>query len=184
MLCSMTLNGLVRRMRPLAFDIGDEFDVVTISFDPNETPGLAAAKKDVYVNDYGRVGAASGWHFLTGSADSIAGLTEAVGYRYQWDEYTKQWAHVSAIMVLTPDGRVSQYLYGIEFSSRDLRLSLVQASQNKIGTLVDRILLYCYQYNPHTGRYGVVIMNTVRLASVATVLALAAFIILNRRREA
>ena len=184
MLCSMTLNGLVRSMRPLAFDIGDEFEVITISFDPNETPGLAAAKKDVYVNDYGRAGAASGWHFLTGSADSIARLTEAVGYRYQWDEYTKQWAHVSAIMVLTPDGRVSQYLYGIEFSSRDLRLSLVQASRNKIGTLVDRILLYCYQYNPHTGRYGVVIMNTVRLASVATVLALAAFIILNRRREA
>ena len=184
MLCSMTLNGLVRSMRPLAFDIGDEFEVITISFDPNETPGLAAAKKDVYVNDYGRAGAASGWHFLTGSADSIARLTEAVGYRYQWDQYTKQWAHVSAMMVLTPDGRVSQYLYGIEFSSRDLRLSLVQASQNKIGTLVDRILLYCYQYNPHTGRYGVVIMNTVRLASVATVLALAAFIILNRRREA
>jgi len=184
MLCSMTLNGLVKGMRPLTFNIGRDFDVVTISFDPNETPQLAAAKKDVYVKDYGRPGAASGWHFLTGSVDSIQRLTDAVGYRYKWDASTKQWAHVSAIILLTPDGRVSQYLYGIEFSARDLRLSLVQASQNKIGTLVDRILLYCYHYNPTTGKYGFVIMNTVRVASLATVFALAAFIILSRRREA
>ncbi len=184
MLCSLTLNGLVKSMRPLAFNIGDDFEVVTISFDPSEQPSLAAAKKNVYVKDYGRPGAAAGWHFLTGSRDSIEHLTEAVGYRYKWDQQTKQWAHVSAIMVLTPDGRVSQYLYGIEFSSRDLRLSLVQASQNKIGTLVDRILLYCYHYNPDTGKYGLVIMNMVRLTSLATVLALAAFIILSRRREA
>jgi protein SCO1/2 len=184
MLCSMTLNGLVKSMRPLALGIGDEFEVVTISFDPNEKPGLAAANKDVYVKDYGRAGAASGWHFLTGPADSIERLTEAAGYRYQWDEYTKQWAHVSAIIVLTRDGRIAQYLYGIEFSPRDLRLSLVQASEGKIGTLADRILLYCYQYNPDTGRYGFVIMNTVRVASLAMVLALAAFIILSRRREA
>jgi protein SCO1 len=184
MLCSMTLNGLVKSMRPLAFNIGDDFEVVTISFDPNEKHDLAAAKKDVYVKDYGRAGAEKGWHFLTGSADSIERLTQAVGYRYQWDKYTKQWAHVSAIVILTPDGRVSQYLYGIEFSSRDLRLSLVQASQNRIGTLVDRILLYCYHYNPETGKYGIVIMNTVRIASLATVVALAAFIVFSRRREA
>ena len=182
MLCSMTLNGLVKSFRPLAFQVGREFDVLTISFDPNEKPELAAAKKDVYVKEYGR--AAPGWHFLTGSIDSIRRLTDAVGYRYQWDNYTKQWAHVSAIMVLTPDGRVSQYLYGIEFSSRDLRLSLVQASQNKIGTLVDRVLLFCYHYNPETGKYGLVIMNTIRVAGISTVLALAAFIVLNRRREA
>ena len=183
MLCSMTLNGLVKSLRPLAFTIGNEFEVVTVSFDPNEKPELAAAKKDVYVSDYGRASAASGWHFLTGSADSIHRLTGAVGYRYKRDEYTKQWAHVSAILILTPDGRVSQYLYGIEFSGRDLRLSLVQASQNKIGTLVDRVLLYCYHYNPETGRYGLVIMNTVRLASLATVVALAFFITISRRRE-
>jgi protein SCO1 len=183
MLCSMTLNGLVKSMRPLAFNVGDEFDVITISFDPNETPALAAAKKGVYVQDYGRSSAASGWHFLTGSADSIRRLTDAVGYRYQWDQYTRQWAHVSAIMVLTPDGRVSQYLYGIEFSSRDLRLSLVQAGKNEIGNLVDRILLYCYHYNPDTGKYGLAIMNTVRIASAATVLGLALFIIMSRRRE-
>jgi protein SCO1/2 len=183
MLCSMTLNGLVKSLRPLSFDVGREFEVVTVSIDPRETSGLAAAKKDVYVKDYGRDGARSGWHFLTGSADSIRQLTDAVGYRYKWDPYTKQWAHVSAIVVLTPDGRVSQYLYGIEFSSRDLRLSLVQASMNRIGTVVDRILLYCYHYVPETGKYGLVIMNTVRLASLATVLALATFIVLSRRRE-
>lgn len=183
MLCSMTLNGLVKSLRPLTFTIGKEFEVVTVSFDPSEKPDLAAAKKSVYVQDYGRPGAGSGWHFLTGSADSIHRLTEAVGYRYQWDEYTKQWAHVSAILVLTPEGKVSQYLYGIEFSARDVRLSLIQASQNKIGTLVDRVLLYCYHYNPETGRYGLVIMNMVRMASLATVAALALFIAISVRRE-
>jgi protein SCO1/2 len=183
MLCSMTLNGLVKSFRPLSFTVGNEFEVLTVSFDANEKPDLAAAKKSGYVKDYGRPGAASGWHFLTGSADSIHRLTEAVGYRYKWDEYTKQWAHVSAILVLTPDGRVSQYLYGIEFSARDVRLSLVQASQNKIGTIIDRALLYCYHYNPETGRYGLVIMNTVRLAGLATVAALALFIAVNVRRE-
>jgi protein SCO1/2 len=183
MLCSLTLNGLVKSMRPLTFNIGDEYEVVTVSFDSNEKPELAAGKKSVYIKDYGRPGAAAGWHFLTGSPDSIDRLTDAVGYRYKWDETTKQWAHVSAIMVLTPDGRVSQYLYGIEFSARDLRLSLIQASQNKMGTLVDRILLYCYHYNPDTGKYGLVIMSMVRLASLGAVLALAAFVILNLRRE-
>jgi len=183
MLCSMTLNGLVKSLRPLTFTIGNEFEVVTLSFDPNEKPALAAAKKSVYVEDYGRPGARSGWHFLTGSEDSIHRLTESVGYRYQWDEYTRQWAHVSAILVLTPDGRVSQYLYGIEFSARDVRLSLIQASQNKIGTLVDRVLLYCYHYNPETGRYGLVIMNTVRMASLAAVAVLALFIVISVRRE-
>jgi protein SCO1/2 len=184
MLCSMTLNGLVKSMRPLTFNIGDDFEVLTISFDPKEKPDLASAKKDVYVKDYGRARAAAGWHFLTGSEDSIRRLTDAVGYRYKWDDATRQWAHVSAIAVLTPEGRISQYLYGIEFSSRDLRLSLIQASQNKIGTLVDRILLYCYHYNPETGKYGFVVMTVVRLASIATVFGLAAFILLNRRRTA
>src|SRR5690242_13053096 len=111
MLCSMTLNGLVKAMRPLAFSVGQDFDVVTVSFDPNEKPLLAAAKKDVYVKDYSRPSAAAGWHFLTGSSQSIRQLTDAAGYRFKWDEYTKQWAHTSAIIVLTPDGRVSQYLF-------------------------------------------------------------------------
>ena len=184
MLCSMTLNGLVRSMRPLSMTIGDEFDVVTISFDPAEKPPLAEAKKALYVKDYGREGAAAGWHFLTGSADSIHRLTDAAGYRYQWDGYTKQWAHASAIMIVTADGRISQYLYGIEFSPRDLRLSLVQASENKIGSSSIASCLYCYRYDPGTGKYGLVIMNTVRVASVCTVLALIAFILVSRRREA
>ena len=184
MLCSMTLNGLVKSMRPLTFEPGADFDVVTVSFDPRETPQIAAAKKAAYVKDLDRSGAEKGWHFLTGSQDAIQQLTNSVGYRFKWDDQTEQWAHVSAIMVLTPDGRVSQYLYGIEFSPRDLRLSLVQASQNKIGTLVDRILLYCYHYEPETGKYGLVIMNAVRLAAIGTVCALAAFIIFSRRREA
>jgi protein SCO1/2 len=183
MLCSMTLNGLVKSLRPLAFNVGDEFQVVTISFDPREKSDLAAAKKNTYVTDYGRSGAQSGWHFLTGSQESIRQLTETVGYRYKWDEKTNQWAHASAIMILTADGRVSQYLYGIEFSSRDLRLSLIQASQNKVGTLVDRVLLYCYHYDPATGKYGFAIMNVVRVASLGTVLGLAAFIVFSRRRE-
>jgi protein SCO1 len=183
MLCSMTLNGLVKSLRPLSFTVGNEFEVVTVSFDPSEKPDLAAAKKSGYMKDYGRPGAGSGWHFLTGSADSIRRLTDAAGYRYKWDEYTKQWAHVSAILILTPDGRVSQYLYGIEFSAKDVRLSLVQASQNKIGTIIDRALLYCYHYNPDTGKYGLVIMNAVRLAGLATVAALALFIAINIRRE-
>ena len=184
MLCSMTLNGLVKSMRPLTFEPGADFDVVTVSFDPRETPQIAAAKKAAYVKDLDRRGAEKGWHFLTGSQDAIQQLTNSVGYRFKWDDQTEQWAHVSAIMVLTPDGRVSQYLYGIEFSPRDLRLSLVQASGNKIGTVVDQVLLYCYHYKPETGKYGLIIMNTVRLAGIATVCALAAFIIFSRRREA
>jgi len=184
MLCSMTLNGLVKAMRPLSFTAGNELEVLTISFDPSESSEVAAAKKATYIKDYGRPRAATGWHFLTSSPESIKRLTESVGYRYKWDGDTKQWAHVSAIMVLTPDGHVSQYLYGIEFSARDLRLSLIQASENKIGTLVDKFLLYCYHYNPDTGKYGLVIMSAVRIAGLMTVFALAAFILISRRREA
>jgi len=184
MLCSLTLNGLVKSMRLLTLNLGEDFHVVTLSFDPKEKPDLAAAKKKVYAGDYGRPAAASGWHFLTGSSDSIHRLADAVGYRFQWDDKTMQWAHASAIMILTPDGRVSQYLYGIEFSARDLRLSLVEASHNKIGTLVDRVLLFCYHYNPATGKYGFAVMTAVRLGGLATVLALASFIVISRRREA
>jgi protein SCO1/2 len=181
MLCSMTLNGLVKSFRPLSFDVGKDFDVLTVSFDPRDTPEGAQAKKQAYLRDYGRAGAGEGWHFLTGTPESIQRLTEAAGYRYKWDSYTNQWAHVSAIMVLTPERRFSQYLYGIEFSARDLRLSLVEASQNRIGSIVDRVLLFCYHYDPVTGRYGLVIMNVLRLAAGATVLALAGFIIRHRR---
>ncbi len=142
---------------------------------------MAAVRKSHYAGEYGRPGAASGWHFLTGSPESIRILADTVGYRYAWDGQTNQWAHVSAILVLTPEGRVSQYFYGIEFSARDLRLSLVEAGRHRIGTLVDRILLYCYHYNPTTGQYGLVIMNVLRAACALMVLAVAAFVVLNSR---
>lgn len=181
MLCSMTLNGLLKSLRAVPFDVGKDFEVVTVSFEPRDTPAIAAAKKRSYVEEYGRPGAERGWHFLTGNEDSIRSLTDAAGYRYKYDTHTRQWAHVSAILVVTPDGRVSQYLHGIEFSSRDLRLSLVQASQNRIGTVVDRVLLYCYHYDPATGKYGFVIMNVIRVAGALTVLLIAAFILKHRR---
>jgi protein SCO1 len=181
MLCSMTLNGLTEAMRALSFDAGKQFEVLTISFEPKDTPAIASAKKASYLKEYGRSGAASGWHFLTGSRESIKSLTNKVGYRYKWDPYTNQWAHVSAIMILTPQGRVSQYLYGLEFSARDVRLSLIEASQNKIGSIVDHIVLYCYHYDPATGKYGLVIMSVVRLAGFGTVFALALFVFKNRR---
>ena len=181
MLCSLTLNGVVKGLRPLKFSVGTEFDIITISFDPKETADLAASRKSHYVAEYGRPDAASGWHFLTGSSESIKNLTEAVGYRFVRDVHTQQWAHASAILVLTPEGRISQVLYGIEFSARDLRLSLIEASRYRIGTLVDRILLYCYHYDPETGKYGFVIMNILRAACFGTVLAVAAFVVLNRR---
>ena len=181
MLCSMTLNGLTKALRALSFDAGKEYDVLTISFEPKDTPAIARAKKASYIKEYNRPGAASGWHFLTGSPAAIESLTEAVGYRYKWEPYTKQWAHVSALVVLTPDGRASRYLYGIEFSARDLRLSLIEASQNKIGSLVDQIFLYCYHYDPTTGKYGFVIMNVLRIAGFGTAFALAAFVIRHRK---
>lgn len=183
MLCTMVLNGLVRSLRAVKLDAGDQFQVVVVSFDPGETPALAAAKKDAYVHQYGRAGAAEGWHFLTGEQVSIRRLTQAVGFRYTYDARSRQFAHASGIVVLTPSGKVSRYFYGIEYAARDLRLGLVEASANKIGTTIDQVLLFCYHYDPLTGKYGFVIMNFIRLAGLATVLALGGFIFLMLRRE-
>ncbi len=181
-LCPMTLNSLVQALRVLTFDAGKDFTVVAFSFDPNETPAMAAAAKAHYVRDYEREGAASGFHFLTGAPDSIRALTETLGFHYKWDG--TQWAHATAIMVATPQGKVDQYFYGLEYSARDLRLSLVQASEEKIGNIVDRVLLYCYRYDPATGKYGVVIIRTVRIFGVATALALFTFMFVMFRRDA
>src|SRR5207249_754820 len=183
MLCTLILNGLLRSLRVLPFDAGKEFNVVTVSFDPRETPGMAAKKKLAYMDEYRRPGAADGWHFLTGDEASIARLTDAVGFRYKYDPESQQWAHASAIMVLTPEGRLSRYFYGLEYSARDLRLSLVEAAANRIGSPADRVLLYCYHYDPTTGKYGIVIMNILRLAGLGTVLALGAFVTLMIYRE-
>jgi protein SCO1/2 len=183
MLCTLVLNGLLRSLRALQFDAGKEFNVVAVSFDPRNTPEMAALKRQVYIDEYRRPGAAGGWHFLTGKQESIERLTDAVGFRYKYDPESRQWAHASAIMVLTPEGRLSQYFYGIEYSARDLRLSLVEAAANRIGSPVDKVLLYCYHYDPATGKYGLVIMNVLRIAGLGTVLALGGFVTLMIHRE-
>ena len=176
MLCTQVLNGAVAAMKMLTFTIGDEYDVVTVSFNPKETPALAQTKKTTYVAKYGRPPATTGWHFLTGDQPAIAALADAVGFRYTFDPTTQQYVHASAIMVLTPQGRVSKYFYGIDYPPNDLRLGLIEASNGKIGTAVDQLLLYCYHYDPHTGKYSMMVLNVLRLAGVATVALIGGFI--------
>lgn len=183
MLCTQVLNGLLRSLQNLTLDVGRDFNVVTVSFDPREKPALAARKKELYVGLYSRPGGPTGWHFLTGDEPSIRNLTQAVGFRYAYDAESGQFAHATCIVVLTPEGRISRYLYGIEYPSRDLRLGLVEAAREKIGSPVDQILLFCYHYDPATGKYGLVILNVVRAAGLATVLALGTLIWIMFRRE-
>jgi len=178
MLCGEALAGLASAMRLIKFDVGNEFDVITVSFDPRETPEMAAAKKKDFVDRYGRASAAQGWHFLTGQQNSINALTKAVGFQYQYDPKTNQYAHATAIMVLTPQGRISRYFYGVDFPPKDLRMGLVEASENKIGNAVDAVLLYCYHYDPETGKYGAMIGNILRLAAAATILLLGGMILI------
>jgi protein SCO1/2 len=177
MLCGEVLSGLESALRVLKFDVGKEFDVLTVSFDPKETPEMAAAKKAEFLKRYGRDGAAKGWHFLTGPQASIDALTKAAGFDYEYDPKTGQFAHATAIMVLTPEGRIAQYYYGVEFAPKDLRLGLVQASQNKIGSVVDEVLLYCYHYNPDTGKYGAIISRILKIAAGATIFLLGTFLV-------
>jgi protein SCO1 len=172
MLCTLVLNGLTKALREIPFDIGREFNVVTVSFNPRETPDLAAAKKESYITSYARPGAANGWHFLTGKQDAIDKLTQAVGFRYVYDAKEDQYIHTSGIMVLTPHGKISRYFYGIKFPARDVRLGLVEASADRIGTPADQILLYCFHYDPSTGKYSASILNYVRLGGVFTVVGL------------
>jgi protein SCO1/2 len=183
MLCTQVLNGLVSSLGVLQFNAGQQFEVVVVSFDPGETPGLARDKKASYLERYNRPGTEVGWHFLTGTEASIAKLADAVGFRYAYDERIDQFAHPAAIMVLTPSGHVSRYFYGIEYAPRDMRLGLVEASQDKIGTVVDQALLLCYHYDPAQGRYGVAVMNLVRLGGVLTLAALGAFVFVALRRD-
>ena len=175
MLCGEVLSGLESALRVLKFDVGKEFDVLTVSFDPRETPDMATKKKAEFLKRYGRAGAAEGWHFLTGPQESIDALTKAAGFQYQYDPKTGQFAHATAIIVLTPDGKIAQYYYGVEYAPKDLRLGLIQASENKIGTLADQVLLYCYHYDPATGKYGAIISRVLQLSALATILALGVF---------
>jgi len=183
MLCTLILNGLVKCLKAVALEPGKEFEIVNVSINPKETSELAAAKKRHYVQDYGRTGSADGWHFLTGDEDQIRLLTRAAGYRYTYDAATGQFAHASGILVVTPEGRIARYFYGIEYSARDMRLGLVEAAVEKIGSPVDQLLLYCFHYDPVTGRYGLVIMNIVRVLGTVTVLAIGTFIFVQLRRE-
>jgi protein SCO1/2 len=172
MLCTLVLNGLVQGMRDMPFTPGKDYNVLTVSFDPRETPDLAAAKKKTYITSYGRDDASAGWHFLTGKPESIDALTKAVGFRYVYDAEHDQYIHTSGIMILTPQGRISRYFYGIRFPARDLRLGLVEASADKIGSPTDQVLLYCFHYDPATGKYSASILNFVRLGGAFTIVGL------------
>ena len=186
MLCNQVLNGMVGAFRVMSFAPGQEFDVVTVSFDPRESPAVATAKKKTYVDylpEAKRAGAVTGWHFLTGDGENIERLTEAVGFRYRFDEATNQFAHASAIYVATSEGSLARYFYGIEYAPRDLRLALIETSQNKIGSPVDQLILYCYHYDPATGRYGAAVMNMIRLGGIATLIVLGALLLLLRQRS-
>jgi protein SCO1/2 len=183
MLCPLRLDGLVSSLRALPFNVGAQFTVITVSIDPRETAPLAAAQKKMLLRNYARPGADQGWHFLTGDEAAITRLADAVGFRYTYDAGRDEYAHASGITVLTPQGRVSSYLYGIELPPKDLRLALVEASANRIGSLVDQVLLLCYHYDPATGRYSAMAMNVVRLGGVLTVLALGAFVGTMWRRD-
>ena len=183
LLCNQVLNGVLKSSQAIPLAIGKDYDVVTVSFDDRESSALAGEKKAGYVAKYRRDGAAEGWHFLTGDKASIEVLTAAVGFSYRYDADSDQFAHASGIMVLTPEGRLSRYFYGIDYSPQDLRLGLVESASNHIGSPVDRILLLCYHYDPLTGRYGLAIARLLRVAGVATLAGLGTFLVVMIRRE-
>ncbi len=182
-LCDMILNGLSHAMEQMSLNIGSDYDVVTVSFNPKETWMLANAKKANYVEKYNRAGAKEGWHFLTGDEAAIKSLADTVGFHYKYDPINKQFAHASGIMVLTPEGKIARYFYGIEYKPRDLRLGLVEASANKIGTPADQVILFCYHYDPMTGKYGVPIKRAIQVVGTATALSLFGFVFVMLRRE-
>lgn len=183
MLCSEVLSGLDTSMKVMKFTAGHEYEVVTVSIDPRDTPQIAKEKKASYLKDYNRPGTEDGWHFLTGTQENVAKLAKAVGWKYRWDPKANQFIHAAGIMIVTPKGKLAQYYYGIEYAPRDLRLGLIEASQDKIGTIVDELILYCCRYDVQTGKYGVVIANVLRLSGAVTILLLGGFLVLMIRRE-
>ncbi len=183
MLCSMVLNGLVSSLDILTFDASKDFEVVVVSFDPDETPELARVKRQEIVDRYDRPGTEAGFHFLTGNPPEIATLTKAVGFSYKYDEDKDQFAHAAGITILTPGRTVSRYLFGIEYAPKDLRLALVESAEGSVGGMVDQLLLYCYAYDPATGSYGAATMNILRIAGLFTVGSILGFILLSRRRD-
>jgi protein SCO1 len=183
MLCNQVLNGVARSLQAIDFESGKDFSVVVVSFDPTDTVKQAADKKKAVLGAYRKGDDGAGWHFLVGEKGTVAKLAETVGFQYQLDEATNQFAHASGIVVLTPTGKASRYFYGIEYPTRDVRLGLVEASTGKIGTLADEILLYCFHYDPLTGKYGLAIMRVIRAGGVATVAAIGCFVVVSLRRE-
>lgn len=169
MLCNMVEDAMLTTLKEINFNVGNQFEVVTVSFDPRDTAEVAAARKRMYAGLYGRPGAAAGWHFLTGDQASIDQLTRAVGFRYSYDPSTRQFAHAAAIMVLTPDGILSHYFYGITYRARDVRLALVEASHRRIGSPADAVLLFCFHYDPMTGKYGLIISRVIAVLCTSTV---------------
>ncbi|MCM3876134.1 MAG: SCO family protein [Thermoanaerobaculia bacterium] len=183
MLCGMTTDGLVRSVRALRFEPGTDYEILSISFDPKETPEVASEKKRTVMAQYGRESGPGGWHFLTGDAASVAALTSAVGFRYVWDAEQKQFAHATGVTVLTPQGRIARYFFGIEYPAKDLRLALIEASEEKIGNVVDQLLLLCFHYDPKAGRYTATVRNLVRGGAALTLVLLAGFVAVMLRRE-
>jgi protein SCO1/2 len=183
MLCMQVLSAMTSTLAVLSLDPGKDFELVLVSFDPREKPELAAKKKAEYLARYKRPGTESGWHFLTGDPPSIKRVTKAAGFRYVWDNDTQQFAHPTGIIVVTPDGRLARYLFGIEYGPRDLRFAMLEASAGKVGTIADSLLLYCYHYDPMTGRYGLIVMRVLRIAGAGTVLLIGGFIFVMVRRE-
>lgn len=183
MLCDLVLQGVTGSLKALSFNAGEQFDVVVVSINPKETAKLAAETKSETLSRYGRAGTEGGWHFLTGGQDAILELTQAAGFRYFYDKERDEYAHAAGMMVLTPGGRISRYLFGIDYAPRDVRLALIESAEGKIGSLADRILLYCFHYDPVYGRYSAMTMNILRLAAAATVLGLGLLIVLLKRRE-
>ncbi|MGE0682666.1 MAG: SCO family protein [Candidatus Binatia bacterium] len=183
MLCTLVLNGLVKALRTLSLSVGTDFNVLTVSFDSREKPELAAEKKQIYLKAYNRPGAEQSWRFLTGTEDAIRQLTQTVGFRYEYDQKSNQFAHASGIMILTPQGKISKYFYGIEYSARDVRLGLVEASEGKIGSLIDQVLLLCFHYDPAGAKYSLLIFRIVQVTGLGVLLLLGAYIFFQVRRE-
>lgn len=183
MLCNITIDQLINRMSDLRLDVGRDFDIITYSFDPRDTVADAATKRNLYLKRYGRAGAGEGWEFLTGDEENIRALSDALGFHYVWDEKKEEFAHGAATIVATPGGKIGFYFFGFDYTSRDLRYGLIEASGNRLGTLTDKFMMMCYDYDPATGKYSARAMNVVRVGGAATVTALGGFIFLMLRRE-
>jgi protein SCO1 len=183
MLCNQILSGVVAGLKPLSLQPGRDFNIVAISFDPRDTPEIARQKRDEYVRRYSSKASARGWNFLTGSPESIRAVTEAAGFHYRWDEKTQMFIHLSGIMILTPEGKMARYFYGVEYEPKDLKLGLIEASHNKIGSAVDSVLLFCFHYDPATGKYGATVMNLLRAAAALTLLILSTALTILWRRN-